>query len=1279
MSPSEPKLEVWRVLRRARVARTLGAGVWIVSAAVLSCVSIDASGVRVMPSPIASQASASSRSQQNDEATKAPMAPPRGLEIVQHGGYPELRVDGAPFFIYSAAFFYDRIPRDMWEATLDRYRSLSINTLDLYIPWNWHEPKEGDLDFDGHSNPRRDLRTLLTLATQKGFKIIARPGPEILNEWRHGGYPGWLLQRPEYHMDPLDWIEGRYPPLDNLNTRDADAAARGWLTNATHMEATKSWFAAVAKELAPYSSHALVRVKSENPDRPPRDVGGPLLFVQLGDDFAIGRTNRVGADFWRYVEELRGMLVAGGLTVPVFINPTDMRVSASGSAESPPIGVMGQWYMQPRKPSGESEPPLAPATLTTQDAAEIEFFTEELKTQPDFPPVMIEYQAGWYAPADDDRPRPNLPQNTLLSSRLLIANGVHGFNYFPLQDTFTPAGYSVPWANPSYRWDAALSPSGDPQPRLAAVRRNSQLVEAWGPLLAASHKRADFGIIYPLGAYPQDLLGSPDIRTISDGMIRIERLAAMGLLSTELVDPQYQPVEQLLRDPMLLLPAFDPDKPQFQLSDKTQSRILEYVRRGGTLVVFPERPRGKTIDELWRDHPVPGAVSSESAIRAHWKFGEGEVIESSKDFYSWLSLDRSLAENKSQQESEWAIGVLREFMAAAQIRPVLKFSGKPNGANALFLSEIVTNEGTGLLGARTQGQGFLSATNLAEHGPVDADLRILSPSAPARGQGDGGYLPLHLIVPPRESVLLPLERPLCFSDPHNNPCGDSIPIAGAEFLNARRDGKTLELTFYIPARADLTIQLADRPYRVSLDEMDTKPDSTWVLESKELRLTIPRGVAPDFRRTLKLGVHYTPHVPEPDKHNQPSKAPPEDLEYYVQNAVRFPTSGSAFLRAYPALIVPDDNGKINVLLIAENHNQSVDGSLELSFDKPLHGYKNLSVPAHGSASEIIEFRTVEAQPSGTPPPPDHLFHAAIEVRAGHDHRVLPIAALLHAPGATEHYRFDFDRDGADEWVLENDRLRLIVSPESGGRALALVDKSSGISLASSVGLFRDNFSYTENPPGISEARARGKYGLFNRPYAASWTGDDKTPALHLQYGAADIYPAGANIEKTIQLDGQDAVSIEYRVGLRAKASDATASAPDHPQSFAIVNSFPLDASAGPGPASGSGAARFCWLKTPTTQSSPAGTSKSNPDDDENCVDFTPEGKPVVLPEGTSKVEIHSPGRAGIEMRWDCATTCGVMTIQPKLFSALFRLEFAALTPGADASHYSMRIRVLDAP
>ncbi|HUJ31820.1 MAG TPA: beta-galactosidase [Candidatus Acidoferrum sp.] len=1204
-----------------------------------------------------------------DGSVKEPKAA-RGMEIVDHGGYPELRIDGEAFFPHSAAFSYYRIPRDLWEPMLDRYRSLGINTLDLYIPWNWHEPKEGELDFDGHTNPRRDLRTLLGLIAQKGFKLIARPGPEILNEWRHGGYPDWLLTRPEYNMDPLDWIEGRYAPLDNLNTRDAEAAAGGWLDNPTHMEAVRTWFAAVAKELAPYSSHAVVHVKPEYRDGPGRDESGPLLFVQLGDDFAIGRANRVGPDFWRYVEDLRAMLVRGGLDAPVFINPTDMRVSAAGAAQTPSVGVMGQWYMQPRQGS-DAEPP----SLTATEADEIEFYTEELKTQPSFPPMMIEYQAGWYAPADDDGPRPNRAANTLLSSRLLIGNGIHGFSYFPLQDTFTPAGYSVPWANRSYRWDAALSPDGRPQLRLEAVRRNAQLLRRWGPLLAASHKRADFGIVYPLGAYPQELLSAGDILSVSELVRRIERLAKLTMLSSELLDPEYQPVEQLLRDPVLFLPVTDPQKAQFQLSDQAQRAIVEYVRRGGTLVVFPGQPAGTTIGELWKNAPDPTPASSESAIRRRWKFGDGEVIDSSKDFYSWISLDQSLTENRTQPASSWSIGVLDELVAGAHVRPSLKLLSKPQAAPELIASEIVTNEGTGLLGDRKSGHGFLSVTNLAEHDTAEADVQVLSPSASAKGTNDD-YLPLHIVVPPRESLLLPLGMPLCFPDRSTVPCDDALSAAGAEFLGAERQGKSLVLTFFVPARADFRIRLADKPSRIALNDTDAKPDSTWQPDTKELLLTIPRGAAPNFRRTVTLDERQAGHILEHQKQNHISKAPPEDIDCYIQNAVLFPTSSNSFLRTVPALVTPGEDGKISVVVIAENRNESVSGYIDLSFDKPLHGSKSMVVPPNGATSEILDFR-LPGEPASTSELADRLFRSVIEVRIGQDRRVLPIAFLLHTTGAQDHYRFDFDRDGADEWVLENDRLRLIVSPESGGRALALMDKSSGANLSTSVGLFRDNFSFTSNPPGISPARARGKYGLFNRAYSAAWNQDPAHPSLNLQYDAADTYPAGARIEKKIQFEAADAVRVDYVVSLNPETNNSSASADPLAQAFVAVNSFAADAEEG-------APTQFCWQKPmppgPPGAAKPADVQAWNvKSGDEDCEDFAREGKPIEVPAGVSKIEIRSPRRPAIELDWDCAVSCARMTIEPKVFSALFRLEFAPLTPGAEAVQYSMQIRVLGMP
>ena len=1021
---------------------------------------------------------------------------------------------------------------------------------------------------------------------------------------------------------------------------------------------------AVAKELAPFSSHRLWRNPEQGPNAAPHDSSGPLLFVQLGDDFAIGRANRTGPDFWRYLESLRAAVEAGGVDLPVFINPTDMRVSATGATLERPIGVMGQWYMARRERDESGE-----RSLTASDASEIEFFTEELKTQPAFPPMMIEYQAGWYAPADDDRPITNPPENTLLSSRLLLGNGVHGFNYLPLQDTYTPAGYSVPWANRTYRWDAALGPDGTQQPRLHAVRRNSALFHHWGPQLAASHKRPDFGIAYPLGAYPQGLLSRQDILRVSDSVMKIERLATLAMLSSELVDPDFQTVEQLLRNPMILVPVFDPNLPQFQLSERAQRTIVAYVRRGGTAVVFPERPVGSILSELWKTAPEAAQASANTAIRGHWKFGAGEVIESTKEFSSWVALDRGFAENRAQPESAWAMSVLREFVTAAGLRPAVVISGKPTGANQLIANEIVTNEGTGLLGDRKGGQGFLSVTNLASGKSADAYLEVLSPAASARGNHTD-YLPLHVTVPARESLLLPLQTRLCFTDPPNAPCAEDVITAGAEFLEAQREGKSLVLLFYAPARVEIRLHLEEKPSNVALDEV--KPDMTWDESEHSLQVIVPRGMAPQFHRTLKIDLPNKPHVPELEK---PPKFTPDDLGFFVANAVRLPVSHGSFLRTYPPLVLLESKGTSALVLQAENFNFGEPQTVDVSIQGPLHGGGTLHVLPRNSSVEKIELRPSGKELMAIAPAPDGFIRGTIELHVKNDRRKLPVVFLQPPTNGTVRYRYDFDRDGADEWVLENTSRRMIVSPESGGQVIALVDKSSGANLSTSVGLLRDAFSFAENPPGTNESRARGRYGLFNRAYAAKWETDPRNPGLKLEYDAPDILPAGAQIEKTFQFEGSTTMRADYRVALNAVSAEKGTSPITYSQSFVSLNSFP--AAADP-----ERTTSFCWRAMAAAAPAPP-DNLPKPENEEStklqCEDFAPQGKTIGVPSGTTHIEIETPGRPTISVEWECAKVCAQATIEQKNFSALVRVEFPPLVPGSDPGKYTLRIRTLASP
>lgn len=148
------------------------------------------------------------------------------------------------------------------------------------------------------------------------------------------------------------------------------------------------------------------------------------------------------------------------------------------------------------------------------------------------------------------------------------------------------------------------------------------------------------------------------------------------------------------------------------------------------------------------------------------------------------------------------------------------------------------------------------------------------------------------------------------------------------------------------------------------------------------------------------------------------------------------------------------------------------------------------------------------------------------------------------------YRYDFDGDGEAESVLENDRLRAIFSPGSGGRAFVIEDKATGANSTTSVGAFRDRFAYYEQAPGASKLRLRGAFGLHNRAYTTEIVAaSGPNAAIRLSYEAPDVLPAGARIVKTITLPAnQDYLVADYEVTLNQ---------PSPKQQFISVHSLPF--------------------------------------------------------------------------------------------------------------------------
>ncbi len=94
-------------------------------------------------------------------------------------------IHGKPVFIYSGSFHYFRCDSSDWMDRLEKIKAAGFNTIETYVPWNWHEREQGHPNFE-------PLDRFLDDCQKAGLYVIVRPGPYICAEWNVGGFPLWL-------------------------------------------------------------------------------------------------------------------------------------------------------------------------------------------------------------------------------------------------------------------------------------------------------------------------------------------------------------------------------------------------------------------------------------------------------------------------------------------------------------------------------------------------------------------------------------------------------------------------------------------------------------------------------------------------------------------------------------------------------------------------------------------------------------------------------------------------------------------------------------------------------------------------------------------------------------------------------------------------------------------------------------------------------------------------------------------------------------------------------
>jgi len=123
-------------------------------------------------------------------------------------------LNGEPIRLISGAIHYFRVVPEYWRDRLLKLKACGFNTVETYIPWNFHEPKKGQFRFEGMADIAEFIRT----AGDVGLHVIVRPSPYICAEWEFGGLPAWLLADPGMkircnHKPFLDHVDAYYDVL----------------------------------------------------------------------------------------------------------------------------------------------------------------------------------------------------------------------------------------------------------------------------------------------------------------------------------------------------------------------------------------------------------------------------------------------------------------------------------------------------------------------------------------------------------------------------------------------------------------------------------------------------------------------------------------------------------------------------------------------------------------------------------------------------------------------------------------------------------------------------------------------------------------------------------------------------------------------------------------------------------------------------------------------------------------------------------------------------------
>jgi beta-galactosidase len=534
-------------------------------------------------------------------------------------------LDGKPAFLNAGEIQYFRISRDLWRTHLQKAKDAGLNAVSTYIPWDWHEEKEGQFDFEGKTHPQKDLLHWLDLCKEFGLMAIVKPGPVILAEYRGAGIPFWFIEKhgeeclvknslgsigqlecmtfmhPTYLELTMKWYDQVIPLLAERQVSQGGAVSMlqvcnevGVFTWLAHQGDYASVCIDSYRQFLKDSYEDIDALNSvyQEYNHSFVDVIPPSDTKKTYDSRAEWAKDQDWHSFWRryygdYLRLLMKELRRRGIDVPFYHNLPGW-IYGSGWEFPLNITMYSDLYDEnyPEIIFGVDHIPEYMSYRNAHDDRIINDIT--LAMQGGGPLFSAEFQSG----SREYHVVPT-PREMSLFYKASLSHGLVGWNYYMFSQGKNQCnrGYS----GQTFYWFTPLDANAEESSAYPLVKDTNALVNTLEPIILESERRAKIAVAFYAPYYGTELekiadLGKCDMklqpshmRKVSyfDGLLKIFNLLNIDY---DTVDLQRTSLAEMQNYDQMWVFSVD------FMDELSQQKVVDYMAAGGQAVIFPTFP-----------------------------------------------------------------------------------------------------------------------------------------------------------------------------------------------------------------------------------------------------------------------------------------------------------------------------------------------------------------------------------------------------------------------------------------------------------------------------------------------------------------------------------------------------------------------------------------------------------------------------------------------------------------------------------------------------------------